>query len=37
MQPESSLPCSQKPAIIPEPEPDATSPNFPIRFPYDEF
>jgi hypothetical protein len=32
MEPEGSLPCSQKPAISPYPEPDETSPQLAILF-----
>jgi hypothetical protein len=33
MEPESSLPCSQEPAIGPYSEPDEFSPHSPILFP----
>jgi hypothetical protein len=33
MEPEGSLPCSQEPAIESHPEPDASSPHLPTKFP----
>jgi len=33
MQPEGSLPCPQKAATAPYPEPYASSPQLPTRFP----
>jgi hypothetical protein len=37
MQPENSLLCSRDPAIVPCPEPDEYSPQFPILFPQNSF
>jgi hypothetical protein len=37
MEPEGSLPCSQKPAIGPYPETNESNPHSPILFPDDPF
>jgi hypothetical protein len=37
MEPEGSLPFSQKPAIGPHPEPQKSSPHPPTLFPSDKF